>query len=530
MGKRSNGISGNRVDKVSALWYFYFSGYGTFTLMNIKTRGARNVTDLSDQTPDLVPYLLPHERVIAVIHPKIERPQVPPLALSALMKLTNASTKDEVGEHGPPVAAVATEENRHIAELNLFETLFGRDSLIVSMFLLPQFPKLARATVLALAKLQGIANRIANEEEPGRILHEMRAPDSPIGKELREKNGWEFPYYGSVDATALFVNLTAAYVEQEGASLLSETFTDREGKERTLLDAFDGAIGWIVRRLDANPDGLLEFCRAHPGGIANQAWKDSGDSYFHKDGTLADHAHGIASIEVQGYTYDALRNAGALYKQLNRPEAKIAELTLRAGRLQRTVLEKFWVDDELGGYFALGTDRDKNGVLRKLEIRTSNMGHLLSSRLLDGNDPDVLRKRSAIVETLGSPLMQNVSGIRTLAKNERRFKPGSYHNGSVWLWDSYYISRGLRRHGFTALADNLVLRMFSVVKKFNKFPEFARGGDAPEPELNERIVDVWDEIEGHTNRIEQPPQEIQAWTVAAVLAAEHEQRNRLNNG
>ena len=480
-------------------------------------------TDFSTLVPDLLPYLRPWERVIAVETPVLRIPEKPLSAVAAIMQLTGAARPDEIGQKGPAMAAIATEENKNIAELNLYETLFGRDSLIVSGFLLPQFPALARATIIALARLQGTQENDASEEEPGRILHEDRDAESDIGRELREKKGWEFPYFGSVDATPLFVNLILAYVKSDGAALLDESFTAKDGKTRTVRQALDAAVGWILMRTKQNKEGFLEFCRKNPNGIPNQVWKDSWDSYFHKDGTIANQEKGIASIEVQGYAYDALMGVAELYRTLQNVSTEHIDLIeKRAQLLAHSVFSLLYVTDAQGSFFALGTDRGEDDEPRPLMIRTSNMGHLLSSRLLDGNEPSIVEMRTAVVRTVMSETMLAASGVRTLATTEVRFRPGAYHNGSVWLWDSYFIARGLRKHGYVAEADDLVGRMLRTVTATHKFPEFARGGNGALPELNTRIVDLWDEHMHQTNRIEQPPQEIQAWTVAAVLAAEYE--------
>jgi glycogen debranching enzyme len=122
---------------------------------------------------------------------------------------------------------------------------------------------------------------------------------------------------------------------------------------------------------------------------------------------------------------------------------------------------------------------------------------------------------------LFSPEMLNVSGIRTLATDEVRFRPGAYHNGSVWLWDTYYIAEGLRYHGYYGLATHLANKVHTVINVTQKFPEYVRGDDLPTPTINPRIIDVYDETAGRTNRIEQPPQEVQAWSVAADIARDY---------
>ena len=146
------------------------------------------------------------------------------------------------------------------------------------------------------------------------------------------------------------------------------------------------------------------------------------------------------------------------------------------------------------------------------------MGHTLNSRLLEGDDPDVVHKREAVVRHVLSPEMLNISGIRTLANDEVRFRPGAYHNGSVWLWDTHHIAKGLRRHGHIQEARELDRRLLRVVEVTKMFPEYARGGNDMLPTLNEYTVTVWDEHMKREMCVEQPPQEVQAWTVAAILA------------
>ena len=166
----------------------------------------------------------------------------------------------------------------------------------------------------------------------------------------------------------------------------------------------------------------------------------------------------------------------------------------------------------------LGTDRDDDGRLRQLKIRTSNMGHTLNSRLLEGSDPEIVRRRELVVAHMLSPEMLNASGIRTLASDELRFRPGAYHNGSVWLWDTHHIAKGMRRLGYSAQANDLDQRILNVVAATNLLPEYVRGDDSATPSINQHIIDVYDNTYRRENRIEQPPQEVQAWTVAAILA------------
>jgi glycogen debranching enzyme len=263
--------------------------------------------------------------------------------------------------------------------------------------------------------------------------------------------------------------------------------------------------------------------RSNPDGIENQVWKDSWDSYFHADGTIANHQFGVASVEVQRVAYDALLDAADIYEKSNNQE-EVSDLRSRAEKLKKAIFEHFWTEDK-GGFFVLGTERAADGSLRQLKVRSSNMGHLLNSRLLDGDDPDIVRYREAIISHLFSKEMLSPNGIRTIASDEVRYRPGAYHNGSVWPWDNYLIAQGLRRHGYHLLADKLSAMILNIVNETKKFPEYVRG-DNTQPTLNAQTVDVWDEINERHSRVEQPPQYVQAWSVAAALAIKY--RNKLS--
>ena len=164
--------------------------------------------------------------------------------------------------------------------------------------------------------------------------------------------------------------------------------------------ALEMALAWITRRLNSNPEGLLEFQSLLPNGIENQVWKDSWDAYHHADGTIANHKKGIASLEVQVTTYDALIDAAELFEDiLDQPE-HARELRTQAERLRQTILDTFWTD-ERGGYFVLGTDRDDDGNLT-IKIKTSNMG-VINSRILKGTDPTVTHMRETTVKQLFHP-------------------------------------------------------------------------------------------------------------------------------
>jgi hypothetical protein len=429
--------------------------------------------------------------------------------------------------HGPPFtggtqhdigATYNTDDLEQISGFNSFYAACISDAMTATV------PKnvAPRTTILELARLQGVGEDIAREEELGRIVHEARSPDDPIAQKLSAERGWGWPYYGSVDATPEFIRTLTAYCQrsEENRGFLAEEYTDLNGETQTISHALEMALAWIQRRLNMNAEGLLEYNSPLPLGIENQVWKDSWDAYHHADGAVANHSQGIASIEVQVTTYDALIDAAELFEDILDQQSQAAHLRSQAETLKRTVLETFWTNDK-GGYFVLGTDRDENGQLRQLKIRTSNMGHTLNSRILKGSDPDIIAMRDAVVRQLFSPEMLNVSGIRTLASDEYRFRPGAYHNGSVWLWDTHHIAKGLRRLGYTDKVDELDRRILRVVEDTHIFPEYVRGDFGDTASTNDTSIVLWDSINNRQNMVEQPPQEVQAWTVAAILATTH---------
>ncbi len=486
--------------------------------------------------------LLPGEKLTTVVpHAPREFEHIPS-SLEQIMRLTRSPSPNQIGQYGPSVASLAfdvsartsvapgaspLDEPTHYSatplpapeHLRLYEVIFGRDSLRVAIDLISSYPELARATVLRLAELQGIGNNIAREEEAGKIVHEARDATDPLAIKLTSTLGWGWPYYGTVDATPEFIRTLTAYCRrsEENHAFLSQTYVDRSKQVRSIGYALDMAVQWILDKLSSNKEGLLEYKSLLPQGIENQVWKDSWDSYHHADGTLANHQQGIASIEVQTTTYDALLDAALLYENALDDPRKAVMLRAKAQELKHTILTTFWTEDK-GGYFVLGTDRDKDGNLRQLKIRTSNMGHVLNSRILEGNDPSIVRMREAVVRHITSPELLTPSGIRTLAGDEVRFRPGAYHNGSIWLWDTHHIAKGLRRHEYHDIADEIDRRLLNVVAVTKIFPEYVRGDDSPVPRINTQTITLWDETHQRINQLEQPPQEVQAWTVAAILA------------
>lgn len=466
--------------------------------------------------------LLPGESLLSEQPQGIVNPSRRLPSLVALMELVGVKRPEEIGTTGPVVASKATAQNAGNEHLRLYEVFFPRDAMYVCEMIFDVFPGLTRTTLLRCAELQGLKYQASSEEEPGRIPHEVRDPEKDkIAQELTASHGWTWPYYGSVDNTPHFVSLVCKYVSEskEGINFLKQSFVDRDGQQRTMLDALQAGIRWIERRRSNNAQGFIESLRANPKGHRNQVWMDSWDSYFHADGSLPNDQRGVSSIEVQGLAYDALRGAADLYHKLGN-EILSKRYHDQAEELRRSVIQNLWITppDDLP-FFALGGDHDpKTGRFRPFKVRKSNPGHLLYSRIFD-DDSEYDEMAQELVESLMFDDMLCASGIRTCSVEAPRYREGSYHNGSCWLWDTYLIAQGMRKYGFEIEALDLEGRIMNTVNMFNKYPEYARGSDVV-PELNESRVVVRDILHDQENVLEQPPQEIQAWTVAAVVAIE----------
>jgi glycogen debranching enzyme len=332
-----------------------------------------------------------------------------------------------------------------------FMTLFGRDSLLTAWMLLPLDARVARGTLETLAETQGRVVDPRTEEEPGRILHEIRS-----GLPDEEREGEETVYYGTVDATPLFVML-AGELHRWGASK-SET--------ASLVPHVKRALSWIERYGDADGDGFVEYERTTDRGLVNQGWKDSFDGITYDSGDVA--TPPLALAEVQGYVY-AAQLAGARLARASHDEERAGQLEEQAATLKRRFNEQFWLDDR--GYYAMALDADKKPV----DALASNMGHCLWTGIVDEE------RALQVVEALMSPEMFTGFGIRTLSSAAGAYNPMSYHNGSVWPHDNAIIAAGLRRYGFVAEANRVILGLLDAAAGFeHHLPELFCGFDRAE--------------------------------------------------
>jgi glycogen debranching enzyme len=327
-----------------------------------------------------------------------------------------------------------------------FMALFGRDSLLTSWLMLPWDLELARGTLHTLARLQGREVDPLSEEEPGRILHEVR-----LGIDESRALGGSRLYFGTVDATPLFVMLLGRAVRWglPAADIAS------------LLPAADRALEWIAKYGDSDGDGFVEYQRKTDRGLLNQGWKDSQDSIVFRDGKLA--RGPIALAEVQGYVYAAYCARADLADASGDPVAA-REWRERAAELKRRFNEAFWLPDE--GYFALALDGDK----RSVDALASNQGHCLWTGIVDES------KAPSVAAALMSDRMFSGWGVRTLATDMAAFNPVSYHNGSVWPHDNALIVQGLCRYGFVAQAAELARGLVEASAHFGgRLPELFCG-------------------------------------------------------
>jgi glycogen debranching enzyme len=339
-----------------------------------------------------------------------------------------------------------------------FVAAFGRDALLCAHMLLPRRPDLAAGTLRYLAHHQGRTVDPFRAEQPGKIMHELRFGE--LARTGRVPHG---PYYGTVDATPLFVSLVDAH----------RRATNDLALVRELRPAWEAALHWIDADGDIDGDGFVEFTPAAAGqGLTVQSWKDSDDSMSHADGSLATGA--LAVSEVQGYVYDAYRSAAACLSALG-DQAEAARWHARADDLAERFHAAYWQDD-LGTY-AMALDGDK----RPLRVQNSDAGQLLWSGIV----PEPVAPR--LVETLFSEALYSGWGIRTLGSGEARYNPVSYHNGSVWPHDTALIAGGLARYGFTEHAGRLRDALFDLAaaQSDGRLPElvggYARDGRPPVP-------------------------------------------------
>jgi glycogen debranching enzyme len=334
------------------------------------------------------------------------------------------------------------------AGLPWFMALFGRDSVITSLQALPFTPELARTTLEVLGLRQGTRRDDFRDEEPGKILHESRSGELTAFEERPHS-----PYFGSADATPLFLVLLDEY----------ERWTGDGGLVRRLEPQARAALRWIDEYGDRDGDGYVEYERRNTEtGLENQCWKDSWNSILHADGSLAGLPR--ATCEIQGYVYDARRRCARLARAFWNDPALADRLEAQAAELKRRFNADFWVPDRR--FFALALDGGK----RRVESLTSNIGHLLWSGIADED-----KARACADHLLGDRLFSGW-GVRTMAEGEGGYNPIGYHVGTVWPHDNSLIAWGLRRYDYREEAARVALGVLEAATYFDgRLPEAFAG-------------------------------------------------------
>ena len=334
------------------------------------------------------------------------------------------------------------------AGLPWFMALFGRDSLITSFQALPYLPGLAATTLRVLAARQAHGRDDFHEQEPGKILHELR-----FGELTARGERPHSPYFGTADATPLFLVLLDEYHRWSGDDDLV----------RTLEPNARAALAWIEDSGDADGDGYVEYaCRNPATGLVNQCWKDSWDAIQFADGTLA--RGPIATCEIQGYVYDARRRSARLAREVWGDEALAERLERQAAELRERFRRDFWMPER--GCHALALDGEK----RQVDSLTSNIGHLLWSGILDEGEAATLAER------LLDEQLYSGWGVRTLGAREAGYNPLGYHTGTVWPHESSLIVAGLARYGHREAATTIASAILGAAPHFeHRLPEVFAG-------------------------------------------------------
>jgi glycogen debranching enzyme len=334
------------------------------------------------------------------------------------------------------------------AGLPWFMALFGRDSLITSFQALPYLPGLAATTLRVLAGRQAVVRDDFHEQEPGKILHELR-----FGELTARSERPHSPYFGSADATPLFLILLDEYHRWSGDD---ELVRELEPNARA-------ALAWIDESGDSDGDGYVEYeCRNQATGLVNQCWKDSWDSMQFADGSRA--RGPIATCEIQGYVYDARRRSARLAREVWADPALAERLERQAADLRERFRRDFWMPER--GCHALALDGDK----RQVDSLTSNIGHLLWSGMLDEDEA------AATAERLLDEQLYSGWGVRTLGTREAGYNPLGYHTGTVWPHENSLIAAGLARYGHREAATTLAAAILGAAPHFeHRQPEVLAG-------------------------------------------------------
>lgn len=395
---------------------------------------------------------------------------------------------------------------------NFAGSTFGRDSAEVGEDVVEFDPVIPREVELTLASLQGLGYDDLTEEEPGKIHHLYRAiedmeTEDNLNSYRQDAERWgsdgrQMIFYGSIDATPLFLRLGIKHAKTHGDGILYERVVGRDGRERSFADHMLMANDWMLRKLQTSDLGLVEFKHLNPRGEHIQAWKDSVTAYTHIDGTPINYTQPIAALEVQGYAYDALKGMSELF-----PGSVPDGLTEDFGR---RIIEDFWLEDQQ--MFAQAIDRDEAGRPRHVRTPTSNSGLLLDSDVLL-DMPDTSGMVEATVDMLMGPDFLTSAGPRCRSLQYRHLVDYADYHGSysVWFKEVNDIMRGMEKHGLMQPAKQLARGIVATVQEMGEYYEFAYVDEKGQLVMPDSRSGIFADPRG---RIPEPGQ---AWTISAFV-------------
>lgn len=417
---------------------------------------------------------------------------------------------------------------------NFRHAIFGRDSIETAADLCAYDRQLVHDVIITLARLQGVAYNQQSEEEPGKIHHEYRAynfagvvvPPASIEIMHHLQSMWgnagddTMLYYGAYDSTPLYIRLVERYTATYGNEILDESYIDRGGQERAVRHSVLLAANWLSEKLRMRDDHLFAYRRHNPQGLENQVWKDSRTSYLFADGSMPNLDAGIASVELQGYAYDALIFAATLAPD------RAEEFKFLAADVQRATIDRLWMPN--ANFFAQGLAFDDGGQERLIDTLTSNAGLLLDSRILANLQEDESRQYvEGVATAITGPEFRTAAGIRCRATRHAGI-PGfaDYHGTyAVWPKETFDIAQGLERFGYRREAMELYGDIVNSVQKSGEFYEFFYA----DPDGT-----VWYDgsaamVHFSKLNIHEPlpvPEPGQAWTIAAAVASSYKTANQ----
>jgi glycogen debranching enzyme len=411
------------------------------------------------------------------------------------------------------LAAGVMKGNEKGKEANLFNTVFGRDSLIMLGFLraiknnykfnsknikLTIPPSLEKDTIIFLAQYQGQTFNTSSEEEFGKILHEYRDPTDPIAIELFEERGWVFPYFGGIDSTFHFVEVLSKYLIENPQDLEFKVLNLNSQITYTLLEVFHNSIKYCLSKIE---NGLVKYTRLNSSGIEIQSWRDSYDSISDHSGLLPDFKIPLCLLDIQLVAIESLMSASQLSLLLGNLEL-YSLITETYNNMNISLIKELWVDiDQDNGYFAMGSQMVEGKNILFDAVSSSNL-----IALKYGFVPVELKFK---IFNYCYPLLKVKNGISTIATNENRYHISGYHTGNVWIFDNVLCIIGLLSMNKLNEAKDINDCIDSIIDTTNCYPELVGSFDTP----NKCIIDVLDLSSNQHNRICQPGQPLQGWSV-----------------